>query len=410
MALVTWRVDLELRLEKACGRINSPNQVPIFRTHGRVPPMTSPPLAPTDGAPIVSSFDPRLESLRGLAALIVCVHHGMSVFADNARLVVMDALMFAFNSAAAVIFFFVLSGYVLGRALERDGEFVTYLVRRLFRLLPPFVVVVLFTFACERLFRIDPIPSGLMPGFQRMFWPQPTWDALWDNLLLSSFKVNGPTWTLLPELLGALMLPFVVAAHVRIEPQWRWALFVAIATLLAISPYHTLLWFYFGCFLAKEIGTLLAGRRRLAAITFVVGLIGLEMAGTNSEFYAVGIVIPSAIAAALMIGAVAASRELLQWTTVAPLRFLGRISYSLYLVHWPIFYVCALLAVICRPIVPTHIWGNLFVMVTSVIIAVGLAALSYRFVEAPSIRAGKSMARALAQTWTRIWRPQAEAA
>jgi peptidoglycan/LPS O-acetylase OafA/YrhL len=372
--------------------------------------MTPPPLGPTDGPPTVSSFDPRLESLRGLAALIVCVHHGMSVFADNTRLVVMDALMFAFNSAAAVIFFFVLSGYVLGRALERDGEFVTYLVRRLFRLLPPFVVVVLFTFACERLFRIDPAPSGLMPGFQRMFWPQPTWDALWDNLLLSSFKVNGPTWTLLTELLGALMLPFVVAVHVRIEPQWRWPLFVAIATLLAISPFYTLLWFYFGCFLAKEISALLAGRPRLAAITFVVGLIGLEMAGTNSEFYAVGIVIPSAIAAALIIGSVAASRDLLQWTTVAPLRFLGRISYSLYLVHWPIFYVCALLAVICRPIVPTHIWGNLFVMVTSVIVAVGLAALSYRFVEAPSIRAGKSMTRALAQTWTRIWRPQAEAA
>jgi len=380
-----------------------------FPEHGCVPQMTSPPLAPTDGAPIMSSFDPRLESLRGLAALIVCVHHGMSVFADNARLAVMDALLFAFNSAAAVIFFFVLSGYVLGRALERNGAFAPYLVRRLFRLLPPFVVVVLFTFACERLFRIDPIPSGLMPGFQRMFWPQPTWDALWDNLLLSSFRVNGPTWTLLAELLGALMLPLVVAAHVRIGPRWRWALFVAIATLLAISPYYTLLWFYFGCFLANETAALLAGRRGLAAITFVAGLIGLEMAGTNSEFYAVGIVIPSAIAAALMIGAVAASRELLQWTTVAPLRFLGRISYSLYLVHWPTFYVCALLAVICRPIVPTDIWGNLVVTVTSVIVAVGLAALSYRFVEAPSIRAGKSITPLLARTWTRIWQPQAEA-
>ena len=110
-----------------------------------------------------------------------------------------------------------------------------------------------------------------------------------------------------------------------------------------------------------------------------------------------------------MIGAVAASRELLQWTTVAPLRFLGRISYSLYLAHWPIFYVCALLAVICRPIVPTHIWGNLVVTVTSAIVAIGLAALSYRFIEAPSIRAGKSVAYALerTRTWTR--RPQAEA-
>ena len=359
--------------------------------------------------PVASSFDPRLESLRGLAALIVCVNHGMSVFTDSARLVVMDAMLLAFNSAAAVIFFFVRSGYVLGRALERDSALVPYLVRRLLRLFPAFVVMVLFAFACERLFRIDPIPSGLNPGIQRMFWPQPTWDALRDNLLLSSFKVNGPTWTLFPELMGALMLPFVVAAHVSIASRWRWALFIAIATLLAISPYHTLLWFYFGYFLANETATLLAGRRRLAAITFVVGLIGLEMAGTNSEFYAVGIVIPSAIAAALMIGAVVASRELLQWTTVAPLRFLGRISYSLYLVHWPIFYLCALLAVSFRPIMPTHIWGNLAVTVTSVIIAVGLAALSYRFVEAPSIRAGKSIVPLLARTWTRIGRPQAEA-
>jgi peptidoglycan/LPS O-acetylase OafA/YrhL len=381
-----------------------------FPEHGRIPPMTSPPLAPTDGASIISSFDPRLESLRGVAALMVCVHHGMRVFADNASLVAMDALLFAFNSAAAVIFFFVLSGYLLGRALERDGAFVAYLVRRLFRLLPAFVVVVLFTFACERLFRIEPVPSGLMPGFQRMFWPQPTWDALWDNLLLRSSAVNGPTWTLLVELLGALMLPFVVAAHVRIGPRWRWALFIATTTLLAISPYHTLLWFYFGYFLAKEVGALLTERPQLAAVTFVVGLIGLEMAGTNSEFYTIGIVIPSAIAAALMIGAVAASRELLQWTTVAPLRFLGRISYSLYLVHWPIFYVCALLAIICRPIVPTHTWGNLVVTVTSAIVAIGLAALSYRFVEAPSIRAGKSVSDVLARTWTRIGRPQAEAA
>jgi peptidoglycan/LPS O-acetylase OafA/YrhL len=79
--------------------------------------MAAMPLAPAYGA--LSSFDPRLESLRGLAALLVCVHHGMTVFVDNANLVVMDALLFAFNSAAAVIFFFVLSGYLLGRVGAR---------------------------------------------------------------------------------------------------------------------------------------------------------------------------------------------------------------------------------------------------------------------------------------------------
>ena len=141
----------------------STRDVPGPRGYGRAPVMTSPLLMPTE-PPVASSFDPRLESLRGLAALIVCVNHGMSVFTDSARLVVMDAMLLAFNSAAAVIFFFVRSGYVLGRALERDSALVPYLVRRLLRLFPAFVVMVLFAFACERLFRIDPIPSGLISG------------------------------------------------------------------------------------------------------------------------------------------------------------------------------------------------------------------------------------------------------
>jgi len=260
------------------------------------------------------------------------------------------------------------------------------------------VAAVLFAFACERLLRIDPLPFAFTPGFGRMFWPAPGWDAVWDNLLLNSPKVNGPTWTLLPELLGSLMLPFLVAAHGSISPRRRWALFMVIATLLAISPYYTLLWFYSGCFVAKEVATLLAGRPRVAAITFVAGLIGLEMAGRNADFYAIRIVIPSAIAAAMMVGAVVSSRGLLQWTTVSPLRFLGRISFSLYLVHWPIFYLCALLAFICDPIIPTQSWGNLFVTVTSLALSFGVAALAYRFIETPSIRAGKSVARILART------------
>ena len=256
--------------------------------------MTSPSLTPA-AASLESPFDPRLESLRGLASLMVCVFHAMHVFAGNVQSVVMDTLLLAFNPAAGVMFFFVLSGYVLGGSLERNGAFAPYLARRLFRLIPPFAAAVLFAFACERLLRLDPAPSGLTPGFERMFWPQPTWDELWDNLLLGSYHVNGPTWTLYPELLGSLLLPFVVAAHGRITPRWRWALFAAIATLLAIGPYHTLLWFYFGCFLVKEFAALLANRPRLAAVMFLVGLAGLETAGTYNEFHTVVLVIPSGI-------------------------------------------------------------------------------------------------------------------
>ena len=360
-----------------------------------------PPALTLANAQSVSPFDDRLEALRGIASLMVCVFHALHVFAVPPRPAVIDTvLLFAFNPAAAVMFFFVLSGYVLGGSLARDGSIVPYLVRRLFRLVPTFAVAVLFSFACERLFRLDPAPSGITAGFQHLFWPGPTCDDLWNNLLLGSNRVNGPTWTLYPELLGSLMLPLVVAAHGRIESRWRWGLFAVIATMLAVGPFRTLLWFYFGCFLAKEFAVLIAGRWRLALASFIAGLIGLEIAGTYNEFYTIDIVIPSAVAGALMIGAVASSRDTLLWATAAPLRFLGRISFSLYLVHWPIFYLCALVAVVCRPMVPTEIWGNLFVVVTSLLVAIGIAALSYRCIEAPSMRLGKLVARILSELWT----------
>jgi peptidoglycan/LPS O-acetylase OafA/YrhL len=357
--------------------------------------MTLPSLKPVDASP----FDSRLEALRGVAALMVCVFHAMQVFASDPRPVLIDTLVVTFNPTAAVMFFFVLSGYVLGGSLERNGAIAPYLVRRLFRLIPPFAAAVLFAFACERLLRLDPAPSGLTPGFQHLFWPQPSWDDLWNNLLLDSNRVNGPTWTLYPELLGSLMLPFVVAAHGRIERRWRWGVFAVITTLLAMGPFRTLLWFYFGFFLVKEFAVLLDSRPQLAVVSFIAGLVGLEIAGTYNEFYTVSIVMPSAIAAALMIGAVVSSRDMLRWARTAPLRFLGRISFSLYLVHWPIFYVCALVAVVCGPIVLTQTLGNLFVMATSLIVAIGIAALSYRFIEAPSIRLSKFVARLLSEMW-----------
>ena len=149
------------------------------------------------------------------------------------------------------------------------------------------------------------------------------------NLLLSSFKVNGPT---VDAPSGTAGRPDAAICG-RCARQNRAA--VALGAVrrdrdaARDQPLSHAVVVLFRLLSRQRDATLLAGRRRLAAITFVVGLIGLEMAGTNSEFYAVGIVIPSAIAAALMIGAVAASRELLQWTTRCAVAVPRIISYSL---------------------------------------------------------------------------------
>ena len=76
------------------------------------------------------------------------------------------------------------------------------------------------------------------------------------------------------------------------------------------------------------------------------------------------------------------------WLGVAPLRYLGQRSYGIYLWHWPIFMVT-------RPGQDIPLEG-LPLFALRMALTLGIAELSYRFVEMP-IRRG-----ALARTWKRL--------
>src|ERR1043165_724769 len=68
------------------------------------------------------AFLPRLEALRGVAAVAVVGYH-----AHNDEVV---------TGMAPVVLFFVLSGFVLARSLERDSTPLTFFRNRVYRLLP----------------------------------------------------------------------------------------------------------------------------------------------------------------------------------------------------------------------------------------------------------------------------------
>jgi peptidoglycan/LPS O-acetylase OafA/YrhL len=84
----------------------------------------------------------------------------------------------------------------------------------------------------------------------------------------------------------------------------------------------------------------------------------------------------------------------------APLaRFFGRVSYSLYLVHFTV-----LLALLCRGGAAVSLSPMQGVLVFAVTLAVStaLAVLGHRFVEAPSIRAGRALIRVGATSARRL--------
>ena len=342
------------------------------------------------------SFEPRLESLRGIAALIVAAHHGMSCLTapPDTRVPLlssaMDWALWITNPGGAVMFFFVLSGYVLGQSLERKWDIMPFLVRRSLRILPAFVVSVLFAYVCVKHVRIDPPPADTTAFFQRQFWPVPTAYDLWDTLTFRSSAINGPTWSIGPELVGSLFLPFLALAHRHTPVSWQWLLFVVVATILAFTPYRLVVWFYCGFFLPPRIAAILPNWFA-RAVTFAAGYVLLRYTSEFAVYYKFKTILPSSIGATLMIGAVVSSPGFMTWLTVAPLRFVGRVSYSFYLFHWSIFYLCALATLQSNALHGTV--GNLTICAAAIGVTLVVSEITYRFIELPGIDRGKRLLR-----------------
>src|ERR1700716_1067651 len=77
------------------------------------------------------TFLPRLESLRGIAAVAVVGYHVLGLAIDT-----------SVTGMAPVVLFFVLSGFVLARSLANDSNPVDFLWHRVFRLFPAAAAVV----------------------------------------------------------------------------------------------------------------------------------------------------------------------------------------------------------------------------------------------------------------------------
>jgi peptidoglycan/LPS O-acetylase OafA/YrhL len=279
--------------------------------------------------------------MRGVAALIVAAHHSMTAFAvQGDQPPILSTIWYWLfqrmtNPGMAVLFFFVLSGYVLGQSLNRGAGYARFIVRRAFRVLPAFIVSVLFAYACVTLIRIDTPPPDLSAFFQRPFWPMPTVSQLMDNLVFRSSWINGPTWTIKWEIIGAIFLPSLVYLHRQTPEKYQFALFIVASA--AISFVHIRItnyvrlpiveYFYAGFFLPPLIARWLPEGWLFRAIAFCFGYWIILYVGTTNavEFAAIG---PASIGGSLMIGAVLSSQDFLNWLRHPSLRFLGRVSYS----------------------------------------------------------------------------------
>ncbi|HEY0681025.1 MAG TPA: acyltransferase [Steroidobacter sp.] len=283
-----------------------------------------------------------MEGLRGFAVLLVFfVHYADLVHPwiaeDEALLALADALATVGNSG--VDLFFVLSGYVIyGSVISRYQPFVPFLARRIERIYPAFTTVFALYFALSFVFPAEnKIPES--PGDGALY-------LLQNFLLLPGLFPIKPmitvAWSLSYELFYYIAIPVLVAAFKlrRRSPTWRAIFFVALAatfaayTALNDGPVR-LLMFVAGIVLFEAIHH---SRLRPSSIAGLValftGLLSMLLpvagpAGTTLKVAILGVT--------FFVLCLACFRTPHSWLPRAfawtPLRWLGNMSYSYYLLH-----------------------------------------------------------------------------
>ena len=364
-------------------------------------------------------FVPRLQSIRVIGSFMVAAFHvGQCRWAENVHLLpdpreanspfwsAIGTLHWAIsNGPGAVCFFFVLSGFVLSASIERGPRAPGAAAHRFF---------------IRRLCRLYPAAISTVLIFAVLFWTcgvaipdTPSWvyapGNLLRNLLLLETNINGVMWALRMELIAA---PLIFAA-VFWQRRWGVAPTVVLTVILvglsfagewnrlqgAGQPayFGRLYAFLFGILLhwsGPPLGRWLRGKR---AGAFFIAMLTIFLAarpfiGLWSHWTRL---FESAAAAGMIAVLVFAPNtgfaRVLDWP---PLRFYGKLSFSIYLLHpltlWVLWDLPGNREAWMATGVPAVAIATALTVV-SLLAITPLAWLNWRFVELPGIALGRRL-------------------
>ena len=348
-----------------------------------------------------------LDGLRALAALEVVFAHSSYAIAKSkleAFAIFHSPLAFFINASGAVHLFFVLSGYCLTASALRgraSSDLAQFYLRRVARIHAPFVAVAVLSWMAS-IWLYPANPDGITPWMRELLRVRLSPSEFLRTLVFpgDAGGLLPQGWTLRVEMIFSLLMPVMAL----LASRTHWAVLVAASlALLAISSeqFSTLrvaLDFSMGIVVYLERDRLTAAFSRLPRfVASTLGVAGLLLVTLpmytllEARRPQVATLVSSAGATLLLIAAIHAPRlrRFLSWRPIAAL---GRVSYSIYLLH---FTVLALLTPLLPP--RTGLVGGIGF---ALLVALGtcvIAPLTYRAVELPCIRAGNAACGVLAR-------------
>ncbi len=346
-----------------------------------------------------------LDGLRGVAAIMVVIFHTCEAYADSNR----------FNQVInhgylAVDFFFLLSGFVIAYAYDdRWGRITTwdFYKRRLIRLQPMVIMgniigAALFYFQAAPIFPlVATTPAwkvfvAMLVGFT-LIPLLPSMDIRgWQEM----HPLNGPAWSLIFEYIANILY---AAGLRKLSNKWLGVLVFLFACLLV----HYLVWGprgdviggwsvdatqlnigftrllfpFFGGILLMRLGKRIHIRGAFALCsTLLIVIFALPRFGGPAHLWVNGLYESFAIIVLFpLIVAMGAGEGVSGPASVKVCKFLGGISYPLYITHYPLIYVYT--AWVTRDKIPVR-EGFLFGILL-LITAITIAYLTLKFYDEP---------------------------
>jgi len=374
-----------------------------------------------------------LDGVRGTAAAVVLLHHALLTIpvlalpyfdAPRSRatagwfegLVVHSPLHILWEGTSAVFVFFVLSGYVLFLPAREPAtyDWLAYYPSRIVRLYLPTLAALVLAVLLVTLF-------GQADGNQMAsLWIQDRPDQVSPSgllqdatLLFGAGNTASPLWSLQWEVWFSLLLPlFVFLANPRARQQWLWVggtALLAVFMLVTVNGSRFMLLFLLGALLASNHHRLAAAADWVnarahravpiwgAAIVFVILFIPASWTipaflTTQNETIRLAAEIGAAsVAATLLIALALYCPPVRALFERRPLRWLGAISFSLYLVHEPIIVAVSKIAGD-----GAQWWAIPVGIAVSLLVAIGF----HRWIEAPSTALARRIRSAIGSRQT----------
>jgi peptidoglycan/LPS O-acetylase OafA/YrhL len=334
-----------------------------------------------------------LTALRGLFAFWVLGYH-LNVLSPGP---INDPIGFLSRGYLGVDFFFLLSGFVLADAYGKifvnrydQNAYWRFIAKRAGRMMPLNWVVTLICVGVAWWFGSPYSPIQVTEEMALIHrWPFVP--ALFN-------AINGPAWSISSEMLVNLAFPLVVALTlapsrillplatlaaaafglIAIAARHHWSLDITLANTLSPTV---------RCFAEFSTGMLIyrwrAVRLGRHAPAVIAALAVMALIADVGDLTLVGLM-PFAIMAL-------ASSEGLAARILAsgPLYRLGQWSFSIYLVHLPI--MRAVQFVVRRLAIGT-VWQAITFAAASIVLAIGISAITYRLIECPARDASKRWA------------------